>query len=181
MGESPCLLGSNLVSSIADIISFFLPHHLGSLFPDQGLNLCPLQWERKVLTTGPPGKSNIIFFFFFLKCRWLFICPLSKPKKWKIHHPGLEDLKTHTANKGACSDSLPRPNLHLFPTWNGSLLPSWSQPFLYIRLERKFLPSLVFFTMSHNEAETSLIQRYGPHLIFKVDSGIPGWSDFFQI
>ena len=28
-------------------------------FPDQGLNLCPLQWKRGVLTTGPPGKSHI--------------------------------------------------------------------------------------------------------------------------
>ena len=33
------------------------PRHVGSLFPDQGLNLCPLQWKRRVLTTGPPGKS----------------------------------------------------------------------------------------------------------------------------
>ena len=29
----------------------------GSYFPDQALNLCPLQWKRGVLTTGPPGKS----------------------------------------------------------------------------------------------------------------------------
>ena len=27
-------------------------------FPDQGLNLCPLQWKHGVLTTGPPGKSQ---------------------------------------------------------------------------------------------------------------------------
>ena len=26
-------------------------------FPDQGLNLDPLHWERGVLATGPPGKS----------------------------------------------------------------------------------------------------------------------------
>ena len=32
--------------------------YAGSQFPDQGLNLCPLQWKRRVLTTGPPGKSR---------------------------------------------------------------------------------------------------------------------------
>ena len=31
--------------------------HTGSEFPDQGSNLCPLQWKCGVLTTGPPGKS----------------------------------------------------------------------------------------------------------------------------
>ena len=30
-------------------------------FPHQGWNLCPLQWKCGVLTTGPPGKSNIAF------------------------------------------------------------------------------------------------------------------------
>ena len=30
--------------------------HAGPWFPEQGLNLCPLHWERGVLTTGPPGK-----------------------------------------------------------------------------------------------------------------------------
>ena len=29
----------------------------GILVPDQGLNLHPLHWEHRVLTTGPPGKS----------------------------------------------------------------------------------------------------------------------------
>ena len=29
----------------------------GIEFPDQGLNLGPLHWELRVLTTGPPGKS----------------------------------------------------------------------------------------------------------------------------
>ena len=44
-------------------ISFFFfsgrtLQHAGSYFPDQGLNLHPLQWKREVLTTGPPGKSR---------------------------------------------------------------------------------------------------------------------------
>ena len=29
----------------------------GSQFPDQGSNLCPLQWKHGVLT-GPPGNSR---------------------------------------------------------------------------------------------------------------------------
>ena len=32
--------------------------HAGSLFPDQGLNPCPLQWERRFFTIWPPGKPN---------------------------------------------------------------------------------------------------------------------------
>ena len=32
-----------------------------SLFPDQGLNLCPLQWKHWVFITGPPGKSPPFF------------------------------------------------------------------------------------------------------------------------
>ena len=31
--------------------------HVGSQFPDQGLNLSSLQWKLGVLTTGLPGKS----------------------------------------------------------------------------------------------------------------------------
>ena len=32
--------------------------HAGSSFPDQGWNPCPLQWKHRILTTGPPGKSQ---------------------------------------------------------------------------------------------------------------------------
>ena len=51
--------------------------HVECLFPDQGLNPCPLHWKHVVLTTGPPGKSfsNVkesevfvfVFCFFFLR------------------------------------------------------------------------------------------------------------------
>ena len=30
--------------------------HVGSNFPHQGSNPCPLHWQHRVLTTGPPGK-----------------------------------------------------------------------------------------------------------------------------
>ena len=36
------------------------PHNMWDLkFPNQGSNLCPLQWEHVVLTTGPPGNSSV--------------------------------------------------------------------------------------------------------------------------
>ena len=36
---------------------FFWSHHAACrIFPDQGSNLCTLQWKHGVLTTGPPGK-----------------------------------------------------------------------------------------------------------------------------
>ena len=38
--------------------------HVGSQFPDQGLNPCPLHWKPRVLTTGPPEKSPILVFEF---------------------------------------------------------------------------------------------------------------------
>ena len=40
---------------------FFSGHtvqHVGSWFPDQGLNPLPLQWESKVFTTASPGKFH---------------------------------------------------------------------------------------------------------------------------
>ena len=42
------------------ITSFSFGHTVelvGSSFPDQGLNPCPLHWKRGVLTSGMPGKS----------------------------------------------------------------------------------------------------------------------------
>ena len=37
----------------------FWPYHKACrvLVSDQGLNLCPLQWKLRVLTSEPPGKS----------------------------------------------------------------------------------------------------------------------------
>ena len=51
--------------AIVRICIFFPPHQVaGRIFPDQGLNLCPLHWEHGVLAkdlledfTGSPGKS----------------------------------------------------------------------------------------------------------------------------
>ena len=46
--------------------------HVGSLFPNQGLNPCPLQWKRQVLTVGLPGKS-LGYFFFLMLATFVFI------------------------------------------------------------------------------------------------------------
>ena len=48
-----------------NVINLFTGHegcHVGSQFSDQGLNLCPLHWECRVLTTGPPKKSKPRYF-----------------------------------------------------------------------------------------------------------------------
>ena len=44
-GENKIILGAGGV------------HHVESYFPDEGLNLYPLRWKHRGLTTGPPGKS----------------------------------------------------------------------------------------------------------------------------
>ena len=41
--------------------------HVGSQFPNQGSNPCPLQWKHGVLTTGPPGKS-LQFILYLIVC-----------------------------------------------------------------------------------------------------------------
>ena len=67
----PCQPGplSSHVNKITDSSSWFLfspfyffgcAQHVGSQFPDQGLNLCPQQWKVCVLITAPPGK--LLFF-----------------------------------------------------------------------------------------------------------------------
>ena len=63
------LLFSNLnVFLFVCFVLFLAMVHVGILVPDQGLNLCPLQWKCGVLTTGLPGKSQMFLFFsFFFK------------------------------------------------------------------------------------------------------------------
>ena len=57
-----CSLLSMVLVSIFIIIIYFIlfghtARHVGSLFPDQELNLGPLQWKLRVLTAGLPRKS----------------------------------------------------------------------------------------------------------------------------
>ena len=37
-------------------------HLVGSYFPDQGWNLCPLQWKHGVLISRPPRNSQFFIF-----------------------------------------------------------------------------------------------------------------------
>lgn len=51
--------------------TFFFCHntgHVGSSFPDQGLNPCPLQWMHRVLTTAQPGKPPTSYFLSQREC-----------------------------------------------------------------------------------------------------------------
>ena len=52
----PCSKPSSLWS-VFSVVLVAAARHAGSQFPDQGLNLRPLQWKRGALTTGPLGKS----------------------------------------------------------------------------------------------------------------------------
>ena len=44
---------------------FFGPEACGILAPQPGIELVPPALEGEVLTTGPPGKSLFVWFFFF--------------------------------------------------------------------------------------------------------------------
>ena len=62
------LVASLLMRSLGFSFLFFLKksfghavRHVGSQFPHQGSNLQPLHWKRRVLTTGPPGRSPRLF------------------------------------------------------------------------------------------------------------------------
>ena len=45
----------------------YAAQHVESLFPNQGSNLCSLQWKLGVLTTGPPGKSHVIIHMYIFR------------------------------------------------------------------------------------------------------------------
>ena len=55
---------------------------MGSYFPNQESNLCPLKWKLRVLTTGPLGKSlfkkwlnNIVSYWWTIRLlSWLVCC-----------------------------------------------------------------------------------------------------------
>ena len=71
------LLSTNLISFFYEFafwcfsFAFFgcATQHAAFLFPNQGLNLWPLQWKCDILTTGPPGKSLCFVFKFHIWMR----------------------------------------------------------------------------------------------------------------
>ena len=75
--------------------------HTGSWLPDQGSNSCPLEWKHGVLTTGPPGKSQV--FFFSIKC---LLCQAERQPHdihAPIHRARVCDLTGHKGRPGCDS------------------------------------------------------------------------------
>ena len=67
--------------------------HMGSQFPDQALNPCPLQWKHKVPTPGLPVKSLCILKHIYSP-NWDFwgrrlkiISCVHTSKHWEVHTP----------------------------------------------------------------------------------------------
>ena len=65
-----CVGSSRSWGALSSLSSFFKKfllfghtvQHMGSYFPNQASNPCPLQWKCSVLTTGPPRKSPCLLF-----------------------------------------------------------------------------------------------------------------------
>ena len=55
------------------------------IFPDQGLNLCPLHWQHILNHSGPPGKSPALPFFSYFKKNFLMSYTLKIIKSLKFH------------------------------------------------------------------------------------------------
>jgi len=51
-----------------------ITQHMGTSFPNQESNQCPLQWEHWVLTAGAPAKSRRIFSYIQF---WFSVLPLN--------------------------------------------------------------------------------------------------------
>ena len=49
------------IEFVTILLWVFGPEACGMLAPDPGIKLVPLALEHKVLTTGPPGKSQHFF------------------------------------------------------------------------------------------------------------------------
>ena len=101
-----------LRTSDTHTLFFFFGHttrHAGSQFPYQGSNLHPLQGKHRVLTTGPPGKSQA---HHTLRQTFIPILQKWKPRLsmvtdlfgshqlWhsQASNPHLSDFKTHAFN-----------------------------------------------------------------------------------
>ena len=66
-------------STVYFAIFFFFGHatwHVGSSFPDQGLNLHPLHWKLGILTAGPLGRSPYFVILMLKKPPQALVCPV---------------------------------------------------------------------------------------------------------
>jgi len=109
---------------ISSPITFFsfghTAEHVGSSFPDQGLNPCLLHWKHGVLTTGMSGKSALP-----LKSHLLSVTPLSLcfshsfMLPWPLHSLlSLSELSSPNTSKLYFSTS--STSLLFLPLWKGS-------------------------------------------------------------
>ena len=88
---------ADLWSVISDVIYFWLYQEAhGVLDPQPGIRLGPLQWKRRVLTTGVPGNCLMLLLFLFIYLflmlllkRW-FLGPPKDAKKKKIDYDSLK-------------------------------------------------------------------------------------------
>ena len=53
-----CIMDDHKFQSFLFLSFGHAAQHVRSYFPNQGLKLCPLYWEHRVLTTGLPEKSQ---------------------------------------------------------------------------------------------------------------------------
>ena len=78
----------------------------GILVPNQGLDLCPLQWELRILTTGLPVKSLVSYYSHWsleLTVLWsrtalnapTYLSPLSKVYKCSHLHRWISVSRAH--------------------------------------------------------------------------------------
>ena len=58
LGSSIFIPAGGILSCRMQIYIYIAPH--GIYFPDRGLNLRPLHWQSRVLTTGPKGKFQFV-------------------------------------------------------------------------------------------------------------------------
>ena len=65
---------------------FFFQYHVAcGTFPDQGPHPCPLQWKRRVLNTGPPGKPMVSLILKFKLIFWTLLTLLLAIKAMATH------------------------------------------------------------------------------------------------
>ena len=67
------------------LFSLFFLRHVGSWFPGQEWNRCPLQWKCGVLTTGPPGKTQGCQFEYYYQGKYSLKYWQSESQTWKFN------------------------------------------------------------------------------------------------
>ena len=96
--------------------------HAGSQFPDQGSNPCPLHWENRVLTTGPPGKSLVSLLTWVIVIQLLSRVPLFATPWTAAHQASLSIINPQSLLRLMSIDRW------CHPTISSSVIPFSSCP-----------------------------------------------------